>query len=494
MQVPWDWTVGDLKNKLMREYEGRPEAEEQKLIFSGKVLQNAQVLRDVVTVPAREEGDEEKENDEEFSAKFHLVVRSIMCAPSSSNRTSRANSEASTPRALVGSFEPEGSGLGERVSSPEAEATASPSASWQSAATAAPVSTPQAQGPAEAVPRVAPAGFTFAVPSPPAAHATPPSRDSEARQEGYATPTTPSTPPTAASASAASSPAFQAAYQAALRAVMTPPGAHGGHQPAATPPQAPVPHYPYPPGQYLYAHSPYMPYPVPVSPWGPFFPPPAPSAAGFAAHPAGFDAAAAMFANQANLMRSHHAHFAPAAAAAGAREGTGQGGGQGVGVGGNAAAPRARENGLGAAEGAANDGRRIPRNANANANANNMWNYINLQLTLKLFVLGIIINHDGSVGRLLLTGFIFMFVFMQQMGIFSNNGALLRKFSRWYASTFSRLDGSAPGAPPGNPVNPLVRLVVEIQWFFMALLASLLPSFSAESLTQQREAARPHQD
>ena len=124
MQVPWDWTVGDLKNKLMREYEGRPEAEEQKLIFSGKVLQNAQVLRDVVTVPAREEGDEEKENDEEFSAKFHLVVRSIMCAPSSSNRTSRANSEASTPRAPVGSFEPEGSGLGERVSSPEAEATA----------------------------------------------------------------------------------------------------------------------------------------------------------------------------------------------------------------------------------------------------------------------------------------------------------------------------------------------------------------------------------
>ena len=73
MQVPWDWTVGDLKNKLMREYEGRPEAEEQKLIFSGKVLQNAQVLRDVVTVPSREEGDEEKENEEKsFSSVIPL--------------------------------------------------------------------------------------------------------------------------------------------------------------------------------------------------------------------------------------------------------------------------------------------------------------------------------------------------------------------------------------------------------------------------------------
>merc|ERR1712144_40735 len=89
--------------------------------------------------------------------------------------------------------------------------------------------------------------------------------------------------------------------------------------------------------------------------------------------------------------------------------------------------------------------------ANNNNNNNNnpqnnqqrggqIWHYVNLQLTLKLFVLGIIINHDGSASRLLMTGLVFLFVYMQQMGLFSANGVFIQKFCAWYSSVFRRLD------------------------------------------------------
>ncbi|QDZ22923.1 hypothetical protein A3770_09p54410 [Chloropicon primus] len=505
---PWNCTVGGLKDKLSEEYEGRPPSSKQTLIFAGKVLRNDQVLGDTIKTPKKQAqccgevscGSESDGEEENFLAKLHLVVQS---APSPAVR-SRSGSGAKAPEArrpeagegtLPAAAEASTSGTNEEVSlSEQSDATTGGLAGLGGVDDGqVTLPTPSFTTPSPSEPFGSPQGERQDLP-PSSAGA-----ESSGAQPPPQTPSQCAQPSTPQTATPPMSPAMSAAYDAALRAVMSSPAVtpgqqhhpQGFHYDPRTPVMAPYPGY-------MYAPSPYSPYPMAMSPWGPFFPPPPPTAAGFP----GYDPAL-LFANQANLMRAHQAQFAPMgqnrladrmahmqqgpARTAEEARGPGQPGRQGN-------APR-----VDAAAGNRNNNN---ANANGNRNGNNrnngFWDYLNLQLTLKLFVLGIIINHDGSVGRLLLTAFIFMFVYMQQMGIFSSNGTLIQKFSAWYSSTFRRLDGAnanSPDAPPAPPVNPLVRLFIEVQWFFMALLASLLPSFSAESFMEQAAAqVRPHQD
>jgi len=611
-KVPESWTVGELKELLSREYEGQPAACEQKVIYGGKILSDAQVLRDFLVSPAEkaEGGDGsagvegEGEGEEELqTATMHLVVQSFMCSPTTPPSadlrqagTGRAEASPSSPsssgataaapttttatpsngltRLGPGTSEHEGGaplGLRNLAGSSVAEVSevappggrpSQEEAQGEGRRTdpASEVSnTPRAHPPLQPQPQPQPQAQPLA-PSTPATPA--------AQPEAMATATTPAPHNAAAYASpppplaqqqqqqqqGMGSPALATAYEAALRAIVgnsqTPggptEGASASQQMPAAGSSSPFPPYMYPP-------SPYSPYPA-VSPYG-FYPPPPPfygamdpsSAMGagggghqsmpqqpqqqqhmppYQMHYAGMMPGLYMPFHQMQPLPTH-AYYnyyyhgqggMPGMAMAGGVApfpGHGPGAIRGEAAAGGSGANDARNNSNNnnqAGGGAGNENQARGRNDNNNGNGNglNIWNHVNVQLTLKLFLLGVLINQDGSAGRLALTGFIFFFVYMQQMGIFSANGPLIQKFCALYSHVFRVIDGDAAGGSQGQGnganggtggsqrrrrVNPVVRLFVEVQWFFIALVASLLPSFSPESFAlQQQQRARPHQD
>ena len=479
-QVPSSWTVGELKDLLSREYEGKPEVEEQKVIFAGKILQNEQVLSETIKSPlprqwsseeAGEAGDEAEDEDEDgVDAKLHLVVRSVMCTPT----TSCSGSATTTPlRQDTGGAR--GPAPADAASSPSPSAGTTPAPATPATAATTPPAPQQSPQPARQQQWPAFGGGEGGVtPLPSSPFASPPfAPSSSTGPQGPADP----------------SALMAAAYEAALRALATSsPSTAMGVSPngggiRSLEPQMPPP-MPYP--YYYQWPSPYG--PMPMSPLG-FWPPPpgfvAPSAMAPGVHP---NATGGLYSPQHAYYEGATAAQAHAQAYRAAQEATSVT---------NAAPANATPAGEGRAQGQPNQANPNNQNNqnNQNPNPNPIWNYVNLQLTLKLFVLGVIINQDGSVGRLMLTGFVFLFIYMQQMGMFSANGTLVQKFCSWYASTFRRLDsarGAGPESPEVRPVNPLVRIFIEVQWFFIALVASLLPSLSPESFTIDQ--VRPHQD
>jgi hypothetical protein len=108
-KIPVGWTVGNLKELLSQTYKGEPAVSEQKLIYSGKILDNKQLLSETVfkrAVAAPVDGrrpttedavtccQDEKGQEEEVVAKVHLVVQSFMCATSSSGSGSSSANTA----------------------------------------------------------------------------------------------------------------------------------------------------------------------------------------------------------------------------------------------------------------------------------------------------------------------------------------------------------------------------------------------------------------
>ena len=542
-KVPAFWTVGELKVLLSKEYCGKPEVSEQKLIYGGKILDNGVILSDATWQPAsplagpaattrekekgEEEGEEEEEEEEEEEIKLHLVVQSpYKCQPKASpppcivkNEEERSVESSRTEQLGETSTRARGTGgvtdtgtareveentrtstriaAGSGTSSSSASSMeAGPagsaggggdggdSGSGLGASTRTHVSPPPPQPPRgiSAIPQYAQytqyspyqsqqgqqggaAGQSFGrgTGSGPAG-ASP-------GQEPLGVTTTPPPPltPPPAPQMAAQSPQMAAAYHAALQAIM-------GQQQQQM--QMPYMYGPAPNGvgqmgqqQQQGFHMP-MPMPYMFAPYGAAY------------HPFTFYPPAGFAPQMPHYM--HPTASVPQAATRGVSRGPAP-----------PAPPAQRmDRPRGAAAADQQNIRRNQQENFQNNNNNNLWNYLNLQLTLKLFVLGLIINHDGSAGRMLLTGFIFLFIYMQQMGLFSANGTLIQKFCAWYSSVFRRLDdtsSSAPDGTPNRPVNPVMRILIEVQWFFIILFASLLPSFSPESLTQQAR-VRPHQD
>ena len=538
--VPEGWTVRDVKAMLARDYEGKPKADEQKLIFAGKVLEDAKPLSDYIDAARASAcacddasaSDDADEPREEASFKIHLVVRSFMCAK------------------------------------PAADAPATPSPSTPAAPALAPSTAPTS------TPARSPASE---MPSPQYPAATP--------RVGEATPP-PSTNPMLAN------PVLASAYEAALRAILTEaardPANAAGTQPASPwwhgtamqhgggpwttpPPSTPASSA----GASPYVFTPPVPMqlPVPViSPiaFYPAVPPGAPhpmhhSMGGFSAHgqtpphahahphahgawpnAAPLDASAQSahaHVHGGTGLRARHPPRAPASGDERGEEADGGARGQGADAG-----------------GVALRGLREPAPAPA------WWrHYINVKLLIKLLFLGLALNGESSPQRILLTGAIFFVVYLQQMGVFNSNGPLVHKFCVWYDAVFGDNDAT-PNEGEGSPgdgggegnggegasadaahtqqqeenASPTVRTpstsgeeavsggpaiaagasgrqgsdgvgyavhraTREVQGFLVALLASLVPSFTAETFAQQTQARRaaamrraarerPHQD